>query len=116
MENKDKLFVEFDDGTLIPVSRSVMTSVADTAMESMFSGRWDDEIQDNKVKVQGKDPLTFMLIIKYLEDDMKSIPDTQKMMENFESELQYWCLPFPQDVYGMRIEKLLNKLPVNIPV
>ena len=44
MENKDKLFVEFDDGTLIPVSRSVMTSVADTAMESMFSGRWDDDI------------------------------------------------------------------------
>ena len=37
------------------------------------------------------------------------------MLDNFESELQYWCLPFPQEVYGKRIEKILSKEPVNIP-
>ena len=28
--------------------------------------RWEDDIKDNKIRIEGKDPLIFMLIIKYL--------------------------------------------------
>ena len=59
-------------GTYFLISKRLLTSVPDSALEAFFSGRHQVELVDEKIFVD-RDPKIFRQLIIYLHSGMKTI-------------------------------------------
>ena len=57
-------------GVIMPVKKSLLTSVPGTALEAMFSGRHELD-KKSYIPYVKRDPEIFKYIIQYLENDQK---------------------------------------------
>ena len=78
-------------GTFVCVEKYVLTSVEESLLEYMFSGRTEMPKKDGRVTVY-RNAKIFMLMINYLRDEMLWLPvfDNMEDEQDFFNELRYW--------------------------
>ena len=82
-EESDIVTLNLRNQMNISVSRKLLTSIPDSSLEAMFSGRHPLEEKDGKFLVD-RDPEAFQYLIVYLQNH--DIPQNKKL----KAELDFW--------------------------
>lgn len=84
-------------GVTMTVDHSLLTSAKDSALESLFSGRHEEELkkQDNGSYFIDRNGKIFEAMIDYLRSDRKVFPTYSELHDQqlFEEEINYWQIP-----------------------
>ena len=97
-------------GTYFPVvSKKILTSIPETALEAMFSGRHELTKIDDRIFVN-RDPDNFKNLIKFLRNDCKKIElESLEVKKEFLSELEFWGLKNPRSCMEDKMIKLFSQ-------
>jgi hypothetical protein len=75
----------------IKVYRSVLTSVPESALAKMFSGKFDLDEVDGEVYID-RDPYVFDMVLQYLRNGKEVQPMDHNVRKLFDLELEFWLL------------------------
>ena len=85
-----------------------MTSVPETALDAMFSGRHKLTKIDDRIFID-RDPEIFKHLISFLRSDCKKIElESKELAKKFRTELDFWGLKYPRSCMELKMIDLFS--------